>query len=106
MTTRTFAPWVEPIAAQLRESRRGIVEVARTIPEGAWSRPSHDPGWSYRDLLTHLAVGDWVCQAVLRAAGVRAATITDIETGKRPPRPSTRRKLAKALGVRPQDIDW
>ena len=41
-----------------------------------------------------------------RAAGVRAATITDIETGKRPPRPSTRRKLAKALGIRPQDIDW
>jgi len=68
MTTSTFAPWIEPIAAQLRGSRQEIVEVARTIPEGAWRRPSPDPGWSYRDLLTHLAVGDWVCQAVLRAA--------------------------------------
>ena len=68
MTTKTFAPWVEPIAAQLRESRRAVAEVARTIPDEAWSRPSPDPGWSYRDLLTHLAVGDWVCQAVLRAA--------------------------------------
>ena len=68
MTTRTFAPWVEPIAAQLRESRRAVAEVARAVPEGAWSRPSPDPGWSYRDLLAHLAFGDWVCQTVLRAA--------------------------------------
>ncbi len=68
MTSRTFASWVEPIATQLRESRREIAEVARTIPEGAWSRPSPDPGWSYRDLLAHLAAGDWVCQTVLRAA--------------------------------------
>ena len=68
MTSRTFASWVKPIATQLRESRREIAEVARTIPEGAWSRPSPDPGWSYRDLLAHLAAGDWVCQTVLRAA--------------------------------------
>ncbi len=68
MTSRTFASWVEPIATQLRESRREIAEIARTIPDGAWSRPSPDPGWSYRDLLAHLAVGDWVCQTVLRAA--------------------------------------
>ena len=68
MTTRTFAPWVEPIAAQLSESRRAVAEVARAVPEVAWGRASPDPGWSYRDLLAHLAVGDWVCQAVLRAA--------------------------------------
>ncbi len=68
MTTKTLPPWVEPIAAQLRESRREIAETARSIPDMTWTRPSPDPGWSYRDLLTHLAVGDWVCQAVLRAA--------------------------------------
>ena len=68
MTTRIFTPWVNPIAAQLSESRRAIEEVARTIPEEAWLRPSPDPGWTYKDLLTHLAVGDWVCQMVLRAA--------------------------------------
>ena len=68
MTGRTFAPWVEPIAAHLRESRREVAEVARAVPEVAWGRPSPDPGWSYRDLLAHLAVGDWVCQTVLRAA--------------------------------------
>jgi uncharacterized damage-inducible protein DinB len=65
--TRTFAPWVEPIAEQLQESRTQIVEVARSIPEQAWTKPSPNQGWSYRDLLVHLAVGDWVCQTVLRA---------------------------------------
>ncbi len=59
---------MEPIAAQLRESRRQIVELARATPAEAWSQPSPNPNWTYRDLLAHLAVGDWVCQTVLRAA--------------------------------------
>ena len=32
--------------------------------------------------------------------------VSDLELGHRKPRPSTRRKLAKALKVRPQDIDF
>ena len=67
MTERTFAPWVEPIAAKLQESRTQIVEVARSMPVEAWMRLSPNQGWSYRDLLVHLAVGDWVSQTVLRA---------------------------------------
>ncbi len=67
MTERTFAAWVEPIAEQLQESRTQIVEVARSIPVEAWTRASPNQGWSYRDLLAHLAVGDWVCQIVLHA---------------------------------------
>lgn len=38
------------------------------------------------------------------ASGVSRATIADLERGKRPARPSTRRKLAKALGVTPQEL--
>ncbi len=67
MTERTFAAWVQPIAGELQESRAQIVEVARSMAEQAWTRPSPNPGWSYRDLLVHLAVGDWVCQIVLEA---------------------------------------
>ncbi len=67
MTERTFASWVELVAARTRESRAQIVEVARSMPEQAWTIPSPNPGWSYRDLLVHLAVGDWVCQTVLEA---------------------------------------
>jgi transcriptional regulator with XRE-family HTH domain len=36
-----------------------------------------------------------------KKAGVARATIADLEANKRPARPSTRRKLAEALGVEP-----
>ena len=48
-----------------------------------------------------------ITQAELaKLAGVTAATISDLETGKRKPRPSTVRKLAKALKVRPVEIEF
>ena len=85
MTSRTFAPWVEPIAAKLRESREQIARLAHAIPEEMWSRPSSGPGWSYKDQLAHLAVGDWVCQTVLRAVVANEpldmALIADIDGG-------------------------
>ena len=37
-------------------------------------------------------------------ARVSRATIADLEGDKRPARPSTRRKLAKALGVEPPEL--
>ena len=41
-----------------------------------------------------------------RLAEVDETTIVDLELDRRKPRPSTRRKLARALKVRPQDIDF
>ncbi len=78
MTTRTFASWVEPIASQLRESRAQIVEVGHSIPMEAWSRPSPLEGWSYKDLLAHLATGDWVLHTVLKAV----TTNTPLDVGQ------------------------
>jgi transcriptional regulator with XRE-family HTH domain len=37
-------------------------------------------------------------------SNVSRATIADLEGGKRSARPSTRRKLAEALGVRPDEL--
>jgi transcriptional regulator with XRE-family HTH domain len=37
-------------------------------------------------------------------SGVSRATIADLEAHKRPARPSTRRKLAEALGVPPHEL--
>ena len=54
MASRSFAPWVEPVAARLREGRAEIVELARSVPPEAWSRPSPNPGWRCKDLLAHL----------------------------------------------------
>jgi uncharacterized protein (TIGR03083 family) len=65
---RTFAPWVEPIAKTLRESRAQVIRAAQEMFPEQWRMPSPLPGWSYQDVLAHLAVGDWVCQTVLRAA--------------------------------------
>ncbi len=78
MTTRTFASWVEPIAAQLRESRAQIVNVARSAPPEAWEKPSPNEGWTCEDLLAHLATGDWVLQAVLEAV----TTNTPLDVGQ------------------------
>ncbi len=41
-----------------------------------------------------------------RASGVDRGTIIDLELGRRKPRPNTRRKLAKALEVRPQELEF
>ena len=66
MTTHTFASWVAPIADQLRLGRAEIVRTtSRFLPE-IWGLPSPLEGWSYKDLLAHLATGDWVCQHILR----------------------------------------
>ena len=39
-----------------------------------------------------------------KRSGVSRATIADLEADKRPSRPSTRRKLAEALGVAPAEL--
>jgi hypothetical protein len=40
--------------------------VAYSVDPVFWQRPSPDPGWSYHDLLAHIATGDWVLQSHLR----------------------------------------
>jgi len=71
MTTRTFAPWVEPIAAELRHTRAEIANAARLMLPDIWGWLSPLPGWTYKDLLAHAATGDWVCQTILRASIAR-----------------------------------
>jgi uncharacterized protein (TIGR03083 family) len=66
MTTRTFAPWVEQRAGELRAGRAEIARAAgRLLPEH-WPLPSPVPGWTYKDVLAHLATGDWFFQTMLR----------------------------------------
>ncbi len=67
MTTRTFTPWVEPIAARVRESRAELLAFAGSQPPEMWSRPSPNPGWTCKDLLAHVA-GDKGYTMILRAA--------------------------------------
>ena len=67
MITRTFAPWVEPIAVVLRENRAQVVAFARAQPLEAWERPSPLEGWTCKDLLAHIGKGnDQIFQQLLR----------------------------------------
>ena len=66
LTTRTFAAWVEPVARELREGRGEIARTARKFLPEMWTMPSPLEGWTYKDLLAHLATGDWVFQTMLR----------------------------------------
>jgi transcriptional regulator with XRE-family HTH domain len=54
-----------------------------------------------RELRDHAALSQ---EDLARRARVSRATVADLEAGKRPARPSTRRKLAEALGVEPHEL--
>ena len=57
--------------------------------------------------LRELREGAVLTQADLaELAGVTPATVSDLEMGKRKPRPSTIRKLGKALKVKPSEIEF
>ncbi len=72
MTDKTFASWVEPVAARLRENRAEVLAFARSLPAEAWERSSPDDGWAYRDILAHLAGGnDRIFQQILSAVIAR-----------------------------------
>jgi len=66
MTERTFLPWVEGPAKQMRESRIDVRRTAEKLLPELWTMPSPLEGWTYKDLLAHLASGEWVFQTMLR----------------------------------------
>ena len=67
MSDGNFAPWVEPTASKLAESRKDINDVVRQVPGTAWDEPSDYPGWSYKDHLAHLPYAHFGVHEVLRA---------------------------------------
>ena len=56
--TSEFAAWVAPIAQRFRATRLEVAELARQIPSDVWAEASPVKGWTYRDVLAHLAEGD------------------------------------------------
>jgi hypothetical protein len=65
--SRTFAGWVEPIAARYEAARQEVVALARRVPLDAWADASSVEGWTFRDVLAHLAEGDAYKRQLLRA---------------------------------------
>ncbi len=81
---KTIAPWVEPIAKTLRESRAQVIRATREMFPEQWRMPSPLPGWSYQDILAHMGKGnDQLLQKILRSVVARErldASIFDIDT--------------------------
>ncbi len=67
MAERTFAGWVEPIAARHRRDDVEVLEFARSLPEEAWAQPSGLDGWTCKDVMAHIGKGnDQLFQQLLR----------------------------------------
>ncbi len=67
MAERTFAGWVEPIAARNRKDDAQVLAFARSIPDEAWAQPSGLEGWTCKDVMAHIGKGnDQLFQQLLR----------------------------------------
>ena len=81
MTERQYAEWIAAYARQHTEDRRAVVDFARAAPEGSWTLPAGEGGWTRKDVLAHLAGGnDRMVQTVFLAAiEGRALAPSDLE---------------------------
>jgi hypothetical protein len=60
-------PQVAPIAERWDRVTEYLVLVAQAVDSRKWAAPSPYPGWTYKDLLAHLATGYTVRLAQLRS---------------------------------------
>jgi hypothetical protein len=104
MTTRTFAPWVEPIAESFREHRAALVELVRSIPHDRWSGASPNAGWTYRDLLGHVATRDARDMRVVLNAVISKTRLDPAELSTEEDRPINDRLLAELEGLSVEQI--
>jgi hypothetical protein len=64
----TFVAEIEATLRTLTRRREGAVRAAYSIAEEAWEEESALAGWTYKDILTHLATNDIRHEIRLRAA--------------------------------------
>jgi uncharacterized protein (TIGR03083 family) len=81
-------PHVQPIAERWDEVTDYLLSVARAVDPDKWGEPSPYPGWTYKDLLAHLATGFSIRLARLRSL---------LETGQPGPEPDADAANAEAI---------
>jgi hypothetical protein len=59
-------PELQSVIENFVAAEERLQETVARIPPGWWSESSPNAGWTYKDLLAHLATGDWICQHLLR----------------------------------------
>jgi hypothetical protein len=77
----SFLPDLQTVAEAL--SPQATLYVIYNVDPINWERTSSVPGWTYRQLLAHIATGDWVLQGHLRHVLERAevAEWPDVDAG-------------------------
>jgi len=60
-------PAVEAAVDDLHVAHRELLGAADSVADEAWDEPSPDPGWTYRDVLAHVASNELRAQARLRS---------------------------------------
>jgi hypothetical protein len=60
-------PALQSMIENFLAAEQRLQEAIACFPAERWSYPSPNEGWSYKDLLAHLATGDWICQIFLRS---------------------------------------
>ena len=61
-------PDLLPAVAERRALADELATLAASLRPDEWDLPTENPGWSRRDVLAHLASGDWVMHGILRGA--------------------------------------
>jgi hypothetical protein len=80
-----FLPQVEEKFFWLQRHREGLLRAIYSVADEAWDEPSASPGWTYRDILAHIAANDLRAHTGLRAMlgqrdEARLAVLRDIDS--------------------------
>lgn len=86
-----YARWVAPVAERFAATRKEIAQLAAEAPESAWVLPSPVDGWTYQDVLSHLAEGYLFSDAVIRSV------IEDTDRDMRPLSAAREERIAASL---------
>jgi len=62
-----FLPQVEAKFFWLQRHREGLLRAVYSVADDAWDEPSASSGWTYRDILAHVAANDLRAHTRLRA---------------------------------------
>lgn len=80
-------PVLQPVIDNLMAAQERLEQVVARIEPIRWQQWSSNPGWTYKDLLAHLATGDWVCQhrlhGLLETGGVPDSPDVDAGNAER-----------------------
>jgi len=63
----TFLPEIEARLGLVQRYRDGLLRAVYSVSDDAWDEGSGNPGWTFRDILAHVASNDLRAQARLRA---------------------------------------